>query len=187
MDSPKNIFIALLRGVNVGGNGKVSMAQLKNCLEEMGFTNVRTYINSGNIIFVSDESDTVKLALKIEHRLHETFKFPISVVVKSLAEMQALAGSIPKAWHAGKEFRYYVMFLRPSIDNPHALEELKINPEMEEVIYVPGALLWSAEIAKIGHSKVQRVIFGTKLYKEMTMRNLNTTLKVYDLMKQAAI
>ncbi len=187
MTAHKNVFIALLRGVNVGGNGKVSMAELKECLEEMGFTNVKTYINSGNIIFVSSDLDTLSLAAKIEHRLNETFKFSISVVVKSLTEMQTLIDSIPQSWRANKDFRHYVMFLRPSVDKPSARDELKINSEMEEVIYVPGALLWSAEIARLGRSKVQRVIFGTKLYKEMTIRNLNTTLKVYDLMQQPTI
>ena len=55
-------YVALLRGINVGGNNKVSMTELKTCLEEAGFENVSTYINSGNVLFESEANDAVKLA-----------------------------------------------------------------------------------------------------------------------------
>jgi uncharacterized protein (DUF1697 family) len=64
--STSNVFVALLRGVNVGGNNMISMSSLKQSFETMGFTDVSTYINSGNIIFKSKEADARKLETKIE-------------------------------------------------------------------------------------------------------------------------
>lgn len=179
-------YIALLRGINVGGKGKVSMQALKTCFEEMGLKAVKTYINSGNVIFISENTDTKKLAVEIEESLHATFNFPINVVVKNLAEIKTVVSAIPKSWHGNKEFRHYIMFLMPDVDLPETINQLKVNPDMEEVSYVPGAILWSAKIAELGHSNMSKMI-GSKLYKQMTIRNLNTTLKVYELMLQAKL
>src|SRR5688572_1279250 len=94
----KTVFVAFLRGINVGGNNKVSMARLKACFEEMGFEAVKTYINSGNVIFADSADNSDKLAAKIERSLEAEFKLALAVVVKSQAEMQVVVESMPKAW-----------------------------------------------------------------------------------------
>lgn len=179
------MYVALLRGINVGGNSKVGMAELKSCFEELGFSNVKTYINSGNVIFCSD-TDAKKLADQIEPALQVSFKLPISVVVKDIAQMAKIIAAIPKRWLHDMSLRRNVMFLRPGIDKPGILGGLKPHrPEIEEVLYVSGALLWAAKISELTHADMVKLI-ASPLYKEMTIRNLNTTLKVYDLMQSAA-
>jgi uncharacterized protein (DUF1697 family) len=84
------VFVALLRGVNVGGNNMISMSALKQSFETMGFTSVVTYINSGNIIFKSKEADARKLETKLEQMLSRDYQLGSRVVVRSLSEMEEL-------------------------------------------------------------------------------------------------
>ena len=183
--TPVNVFVALLRGVNVGGNNMISMKDLKKSFEAIGFDDVSTYINSGNVIFKSKETDARKLEQKIEKMLVKDFQLDSKVVVRSLAEMEELVKSLPASWNDPDRWRYYVVFLRHSIDSEKILEDLPANADVEEIVYRPGTLLWSALISEITRSKMQKVS-SQKLYKEMTIRNLNTTKKLYALMAKAA-
>src|SRR5215208_5847396 len=90
------VFVALLRGVNVGGNNMISMTLLKKSFEAMGFTGVLTYINSGNIIFKSKETDARKLERKIEQMLSNEYQLESKVVVRTFSEMEKLVQSLPQ-------------------------------------------------------------------------------------------
>lgn len=83
------IFIAFLRGINVGGKNKIKMTELKEMFEAIGLVNAETYIQSGNIIFESDEKEE-KLQEKIETGIQNKFGFPISVVLRTAAELKML-------------------------------------------------------------------------------------------------
>src|SRR5689334_538995 len=85
-----NLFVALLRAVNVGGNNMISMSALKKSFETLGFTHVSTYINSGNIIFNAKETDARKLEQKIERMLAKEYELSSKVVVRSVSEMEKL-------------------------------------------------------------------------------------------------
>ena len=183
--SRSNVFVALLRGVNVGGNNMISMKALKESFETIGFVEVTTYINSGNVIFKTKDADARKLERKIEQMLSKDFQLDSKVVVRSLAEMEKLVKSLPASWNGDSRWRYYVVFLRHSIDSEKVLEDLPANSDVEEIVYRPGTLLWSALISELTRSKIQKVS-SQKLYKDMTIRNLNTTNKLHDLMKKAA-
>src|SRR3954447_20155780 len=91
------VFVALLRGVNVGGKNMLSMRALKGSFEDLRFEDVTTYINSGNIIFRAAE-DPRKLERRIERMLSSEYQLPCKVVVRSLAEMARLVGSLPATW-----------------------------------------------------------------------------------------
>lgn len=181
MSEKPMVYVALLRGINVGGNNKVSMAELKKCLEALGFSNVKTYINSGNVVFTDHGADTAAIAAKIENSLDQTFKLPIGVVVKNLAEMQAIVQAIPAAWKHDVTMKHNVIFLRPSIDKPSVLDGMTPKADREEVHYVPGALLWAAKLKGLGTTEMFKLI-KRPIYKDITVRNLNSTLKIYDLM-----
>ena len=182
---PLTIFVALLRGVNVGGNNMISMRSLKESFETMGFANVSTYINSGNIIFQSKESDPRKLERKIEKMLSSEYQLDSKVVIRSLSEMEKLVQALPGKWNDDSDFRYNVIFLRHSIDSEKILDELPANSDIEEVLYRPGALLWSLQASEATRSKFAKLA-SRKIYKDMTIRNLNTTRKLNDLMKKAS-
>ena len=177
------VFVALLRGVNVGGNNMISMTSLKKSFETMGFTGVLTYINSGNIIFKSKETDARKLERKIEQMLLKEYQLDSKVVVRTLSEMEKLVQSLPRTWTGDSNWRYNVIFLRHSIDSEEILAELEVKKDIEEVVYRPGTLLWSAQVSDLNRTNMLK-LSSRKMYQDMTIRNLNTTRKVYELMKK---
>ena len=182
--SPPTVFVALLRGVNVGGNNMISMKSLKASFEAMGFTNVSTYINSGNIIFQSKEDDPRKLEKKIEQMLSSDYQLESKVVLRSLPELEKLVKALPQNWGDNSDWRFNVIFLRHSIDSEKILDELPANSDIEEVLYRPGTLLWSVQASEANRSKFVK-LSTRKSFKDMTVRNLNTTRKLYELMKKA--
>lgn len=178
-----NLFVALLRGVNVGGNNMISMSSLKQSFESIGFTHVSNYINSGNIIFNAKETDARKLEVKIERMLVKDYEMGSKVVVRSLSEMEQLVQSLPREWNGDSSWRYNVIFLRHTIDSEDSVAELQ--SDFEQVVYRPGTLLWSAHVDQINRSKMNK-LSSRKIFQEMTVRNLNTTKKLYELMKKVA-
>jgi uncharacterized protein (DUF1697 family) len=178
-----DVFVALLRGVNVGGNNMIKMSELKVSFEKLGFTDVSTYINSGNIIFKSKETDPRKLEKKIEQMLAKEYELDSKVVIRSAGEMETLVKNLPKHWDGSGEWRYNVMFLRHTIDSEEILGELEFKTDVEHVVYRPGTLLWSAQVANINRTSMQK-LSSRKIFREMTVRNLNTTKKLCELMKK---
>lgn len=179
------VFVALLRGVNVGGNNMISMAALKQSFEQMGFAGVSTYINSGNILFQTKENDPRKLEISIEQMLSKKHQLDCKVVVRSFAEMGKLIRNLPQSWDADKSWKYNVIFLRHSIDSKNLLRSLNPKPDIEEIVYCPGTLLWSAQISEMNRTTMQK-LSSQKIFRDMTVRNTNTTRKLYELMKKMA-
>jgi uncharacterized protein (DUF1697 family) len=176
------IYVALLRGINVGGTNRVDMKQLKSVFEEAGMTSVRTYINSGNVIFSSKNRGIAGLTTRLEQAIHQSFGLEIRVTLRDISGMRTIVNSIPRDWTNNQAMRCDVMFLWPAVDKPSVLEQLKYKPEIEEVKYVPGAIIWRIHPKDITRSGVARIV-GTPLYKQMTIRNCNTARKVLELME----
>lgn len=176
------IYVALLRGINVGGNNKVDMKELKKVFEEAGMSSVKTYINSRNIIFADRLHKKEELPGILEAAILAHFDLSIKVLVYSFGDFQRIAASIPENWTNDKDMKSDVWFLWPEADNAVVLEELAIKPEIDRVTYVPGAVLWSVDKAYVTKSGMQKVI-GTKLYKLVTIRNVNTVRKLSGLME----
>ena len=183
MKKDQNIFVALLRGVNVGGNNMINMKSLKASFEKLRFSDVSTYINSGNIIFRTKEADARKLERKIEQMLVKEYQLESKVVLRSFPEMAKLVKSLPTNWDGDSRWRFYVIFLRHTIDSEEIVSDLPTNAEMEEVLYRPGALLWSALVSDLTRSKMAKTATG-RMFKDTTVRNLNTTKKLYELMQK---
>jgi uncharacterized protein (DUF1697 family) len=181
------VFVALLRGVNVGGNNMIKMSALKVSFEKIGFTQVSTYINSGNIIFKTTETDARRLERKIEQMLVKEYELGQKVVVRSLAEIEKLVKSLPRTWDGDTtRWRYNVIFLRHTIDSEDVLADLLFKSDIEETVYCPGALFWtSALLTDLNRTYLQK-LSSRKFSQDMTVRNLNTTKKLCELMKKAA-
>ena len=180
---PVTVFVALLRGINVGGKNMIRMSSLKASFERMGFEDVTTYINSGNIIFKAKEGDARKLERKIEGMLSREYKLECKVVVRSFSEIANLVENLPKNWDGDKQWKYDVIFLRHSIDSENVLGGLEPKIDIERVVYCPGALLWSARISDLSRTSMLKLP-SQKIYQDMTVRNLNTTKKIYELMEE---
>ena len=185
MKSRLNVFVALLRGVNVGGKNMISMSSLKESFETIGFKHVTTYINSGNIIFKTKEGDARKLERKIEQMLSSDYQLESKVVVRSLSEMEKLVESLPPSWNNDSSRKFNVMFLRHSIDSEEILGELPARSDVEEVAYRPGTLLWSGQVTELAQT-IMLKLSSRKIFQDMTVRNLNTTRKLCDLMKKTS-
>ena len=179
----ETVYVALLRGINVGGNNMISMAALKASVERLGFADVSTYINSGNILFRSTIGDARKLETTIERMLVDDYELGCKAVVRSAAEMASLVKKLAKEWTGDKDWRYNVIFLRHTVDSKDIITSLKWKPEFETVTYVPGTLLWSARVKDINKT-VMFKSSSQKVFQDMTVRNLNTTRKLHELMQQ---
>ncbi len=175
------IYVALLRGINVGGNSIIAMSQLKEVFEKLGFADVRTYINSGNVIFSTD-TPHAKLAATIEHSIEKALAMPITVVVRSLPEMKAIAAVVPASWVNDAEQKTDVLFLWDQINTKDVLSQFKLKPEIDNVKYVHGAVVWNVLRKDIGRSGLLKIV-GTPLYKQVSIRNVNTLRKLVALMQ----
>ncbi|OQB30021.1 MAG: hypothetical protein BWY08_01410 [Bacteroidetes bacterium ADurb.Bin174] len=164
------IYVALLRGINVGGKNKVEMKKLKTTFELLGFTNVITYINSGNIIFEDFSKGQDVIVNEIEKAIKLDFKLEIKVLVRDFENIEAICQKLPATWLKNKMMRTDVMFLWENFDRPEIMELLKINP-VDNVKYIPGAVLWNVEGKNYSKSGMIKLI-GTELYKNMTIRKL---------------
>lgn len=174
-------YVALLRGINVGGNSKIEMSRLKAVFESLGHSEVVTYINSGNVIFVSDEPES-ELVAKIERAITREFNLSVPVIVRDKTNIEALVRSIPDDWN-NQEQKTDVMFLWNAIDSSDILNKITAKPELGETIrYEKGALLWNIDRKNVTKSAVLRLV-GTPVYKQMTVRNVNTVRKIAMLME----
>jgi uncharacterized protein (DUF1697 family) len=178
------VYTALLRGINVGGNNKVDMKILKKAFEQAGMKNVVTYINSGNIIFTTAAHSKKDIALILEAAILDTFGLQIKVLVLSLEDMNKVMTTLPETWTNDDKMRSDVLFLWEDIDDESVLDKLIFKPEIETVKYAPGAILWAIDKINVTKGSMTKLV-GTKLYRQMTIRNVNTTRKIFELMLAA--
>jgi uncharacterized protein (DUF1697 family) len=176
-------YVALLRGINVGGKSIIKMAALKECVEAIGHDGVRTYIASGNVLFESSERSGPKLDAQLERALEETFGWPVRVVVRNASEIERIARAVPHAWLDAKELRVTVAFLMRGTDARAVARGLTPREGIDELVTAPGAVIWA--IRRDALTRTGLKLVGTPAYKQMTLRNLNTTLKLAELVRPA--
>ena len=173
-------YVAFLRGVNVGGKGIVSMAAIKDALVALGLSDVRTYINSGNVIFSTRASDGKQLTARIEKTLEQHTGMAIKVLVMDHKTLKAMVDAIPRNWVDDKTMRTYVLLLWKELDDRGILDRLPIKPDVDELRYTPGAVVWRVDRENVGRSHMNRIV-GTPLYKKITIRSANTMRKLNEL------
>src|SRR5690606_37835063 len=111
--SNKSVWVAFLRGINVGGHHKVPMEELKATLASMGFSHIKTLLNSGNVVFTTDSTEIATVEAQMTEVLEKKFGFPIPVIIRKMEDIQQLVADNPfKAVEVHKDIRLYVTFLR---------------------------------------------------------------------------
>lgn len=176
-------YLALLRGINVGGKNIIKMADLKAAFEGMGFSNVRTYIQSGNVLLEITENEKAALTTKIEKGLSKRFDFEAKVVLISQKELAAIVKSAPDGFgKEEKKFRYDVIFLKEPLTPKEAMESVKVREGVDTAHAGKQALYFSRLISRASQSYLTKII-GTPVYQYMTIRNWNTTTKLLVLME----
>ncbi|AIQ52509.1 DUF1697 domain-containing protein [Paenibacillus sp. FSL R7-0331] len=178
------IYVALLRGINVGGNNIISMKLLKQTFEHAGMTSVTTYINSGNIIFSAADPLQENLSERLEQAILKDFSLSIKVLIRSMEDIRTVNDALPDTWTNDDRLRSDVMFLWQETDTESVLDKLPLKPGIGTLLYIPGAVLYSVERENVTRSGMAKLI-GSSVYKLMTVRNVNTTRKIYQLMLAA--
>lgn len=176
-------FIALLRGINVGGNNKVAMSELKRCFEEVGFENVVTYINSGNVIFESAHTDTAKLVAMCEAAIEKQFGFRIVCCVVSADELRDALDHAPEWWNKGDARHNAIFVIAPKKADEIMTEVGETKPDYENVAAYHPIIFWSAPVETFSRTRYSKIV-GSKAYKSVTIRNANTTNKLAELCRQ---
>ena len=171
-------YIAFLRGINVGGHHKVPMAQLKTELEQLGFENITTILNSGNIIFDAKVENTDKIENTISAHLENHFKFTIPTIVRKSENIHKLFLAQPfQNVTLTKDIRLYVSFLKSETDS-ELLLPWKSEDESYEIISKTDKSILS--ILDLSVSKTPKAMEALEKYfgKDITTRNWNTIEKV---------
>jgi len=178
-------YVAFLRAVNVGGKSVVSMAAISDALVALGLSGVRTYINSGNVIFSTRASGAQQLTARIEKALEQHTGIAIKVLVMDDRTLKEMVAAIPAGWVDDKTMRTYVLLLWKELDDRTTLDRLPIKPGVDELRYTPGAVIWRVDRENVGRSQMNRIV-GSALYKKITIRNANTMRKLNELIATPA-
>jgi uncharacterized protein (DUF1697 family) len=182
-----NVYVALLRGINVGGNNLIKMLALKACFEAQGLRDVATYIQSGNVLFTAGRSNQLVLTRQIEKGLSKTFTYQSRVVVRSLEQMKAIVEEAPKGFGGRPAaYRYDVIFLKDPLTADEAMKSVTAKAGVDRAFAGDGVLYFSRLISKAAQSHLSRVV-GKPEYQNMTIRNWNTTGKLLELMERIRI
>ena len=176
------IFISILRGINVSGQKKILMADLKALYEKLKFTDVATYIQSGNVIFKSNEKlSDIEFAKKIEEEIYKIYHFQVPVIIRRIDEMKHIISANPFLKEENVDVKkLHVTFLSEipdkknveSIDNTAFLPDQFIISGKEIYLYVPNGY---------GETKISNNFFEKKLQVKATTRNWNTVNKLSEM------
>ncbi len=179
-----NQYLALLRGINVGGNNIIKMTDLKSCFENMGFCDVTTYIQSGNVLFKSAEKNRTKLTNTIEKLLSERFDYTSRIVTITHQQLTNVVNEAPRGF--GKDadnYRYDVLFLKEPLTPDEMMKNVSPREGVDNVYAGEFVLYFSRLISRAAQSRLTKII-ALPLYKNITIRNWNTTTKLLALMEQ---
>jgi uncharacterized protein (DUF1697 family) len=177
-------FMSLFRGINVGGHRQIRMNELKDLHESLGLRDVLTYIQSGNVVFTSDNADVAQLQRHIQDGFEKKFDFPAEVIVRTSAELRDIIENNPFQGQPGKESKWVVvMFLAASPDNAAQEDLLKAYAGPEELFFI-GNEVYIYYPNGIGRSKLSGSFIEKKLKTVGTARNWNTILKLQELMQR---
>jgi uncharacterized protein (DUF1697 family) len=179
-----NTYLILLRGINVGGKNKVSMTELKKVLGRLGFSNVLTYIASGNVILQSNKHvDEIKA--QIEAALPKTFKLDselIKVLVLTQAQLQAVIDKKPAGFGEQPEKYHSDAIFLMDIDSAQAMPVF--NPkEGVDKVWPGDGVIYSQRLSALRTKSRLSKAMSTPTYKSMTIRSWNTTIKLLNLLK----
>ncbi|MBW5446742.1 DUF1697 domain-containing protein [Cohnella sp. CFH 77786] len=175
-----SVHAALLRGINVGGNKKVSMPALKQMFEKMGFERVQTYINSGNVLFVpASAADPGEMAGRIEKEIEREFGFPAAVILRTGDDLGRIIRSNPFAGEGTpEELNLHVGFLS-QLPSESQLDRIRPYVTEDDRFRLVDHELYVMFRAGVRDSKLGNSL--NKLGVPVTLRNWNTTNKLFAL------
>ncbi len=174
--------IAILRGINVGGTRKILMKDLKVLLEKHGFSEVETYIQSGNVIFESDQKlSTADLEQNIQQAITETFGFDVAVIVRTAVEWTRSIENNPFWKEKDADIDRLHLTCLKEIPSPELLEKIKLFQFLPDRYEIIGKDVFIFCAAGYGTSKLTNPFFESKLKVPGTTRNWKTVMKLHEM------
>lgn len=175
-------YLALLRGINVGGKNKIAMSDLASIFQNLGFQNVQTYINTGNVIFETESLGLVDLTKKIEDSILQNLGLNIKVHVVEFDLIIKVWQKTKADWTNDKNQKTDVLFLWSEVNSPESINQIETNPAVDNLLFFQelGVLVWNIDKLVYKDSGMHKFV-GTKIYKSMTARNINTIRKIAEL------
>jgi uncharacterized protein (DUF1697 family) len=178
-------FIAILRGINVSGQKKILMADLKSLFENSGFLEVQTYIQSGNVVFKSPAKlPGLKLAQKIEKAINEKYGFKVPVITRNKEELQKIITTNPFAEQKNIDLKkLHLTFLsnEPEKENIENIRKTNFSPDE---FVIEGKEIYLHIPESYGLTKLSNTFFEKKLKVTATTRNWNTVNKLWEMASQ---
>lgn len=173
-------YVALLRGINVGGRNQVGMPVLVECFEEAGYLNVRTHLQSGNVLFDTAPTGRATLEAELDSLLSERFNFSIPTVVRSKDDLAETVANAPRG-HDSADLRSEVFFLKQPLTVESAMQQM---PELREGVdsIAPGidVLYFSRVVAQARKTRITRFM-SLPIFQQMTVRSWRTTTRLLEL------
>jgi len=173
-------YVALLRGINVGGKNVIRMAELRECVEKEGFREVETYIQSGNVVFElprGEKMEVGELESRLEKALGKAFEYKSTVVVRSREEIKKVLEQVPAEWKKLKDIRCYIAFVKAPITVAEVAEQVEPREGVDQVKVGRGVVYLTTLMSGLTKSGFTKLI-GKRIYKQVTMRNYRTTMKI---------
>ncbi len=172
-------YTAFLRGINVGGKNKIKMETLREMFYSLGFENVKSYINSGNVIFETRKTDDKKLAAKIESAIEKEFNLKIKVMVRTIAEIEGIIKNNPFAGQFENDKDLHVFFLDEELPEEKR-EQLLSNNNENEMFAVKKREIFCLLRVSVLDSLMGKDYIGKKLKVSATARNWRTVNKILE-------
>ena len=171
-------YLALLRGVNVGGNGIIGMPTLREALTDSGFSDVCTYIQSGNILFTSTNIDREQLTRAIQKCIKSTFNLDVGVVLFTKEEWRQIISDAPAWWGNDTEWKHNLLILLPPTTVTETIDAIgTLKPDIEAIQPGKGVVYQSMSFKLFGRTTTGKLA-SNPIYKMMTIRNYNTATKL---------
>jgi uncharacterized protein (DUF1697 family) len=173
-------YVALLRSVNVAGHGRLAMDELRASIESLGYTDVTTYIQTGNVLFSAASKSETALVSAIEQRLAEDFGDSPAVILRSVADLRRVGASSPYAKAGADKARHHVTFLA-TVPPQAALTALKLPPSGRDELVVDGKEVYVHTPDGYANTKYTGTFLERRLGVVSTTRNWNTVTKLCEL------
>ena len=173
-------YVALLRGINISGKNKVPMAELRNGFEELAFKEVKTYLNSGNVVFSSDEEDIRKLTSQIEIMIKNQFSLDIPVFVISKEDFGEILRNAPDWWGSeNKEIYHNLIFMMPPTTFVDVINEIgEPKKELEKIENYEKVIYWSFSRKDYQKTNWWSKTASANISNKLTIRTANTVRKI---------
>jgi uncharacterized protein (DUF1697 family) len=176
-------YVALLRSINVGGNNIIKMSDLKTAVAECGFQNVQTFIQSGNVIFESDNKDREEIVAKLEACLLKVFAYDSRAVVKDYAQFKRIISEAPADWEQRTDLRCYIAFIKEPKSSQDVAREIESKEGVDSFKQGQGVIYMSTLLSGITKSRFTKLV-SKEIYKYITIRNYSTVRKLMALMEK---